>query len=552
MQPLQYIGLALGGLSVFLYGLLAFSDYLKELAGIRLRTIITRISGTTWKALLTGLIVTALWQSSSVTTVVAVALVNAGMLPFEAALGLIFGANIGTTITAQIVAFNITQWGLFILPIGLITYLVGKKKRAKTIGLSIFSFGLLLSGLWFMELGLSPLKESAYLQSLLVAFSTKPWLGILAGAVFTGIIQSSSATTSLVVAMARQGLMTFGAAVPLVLGANVGTTVTALLASIGTKLSARRTAVAHLLFNLIGVILIYPFLVTGIYQNAVISISQVFGDVSLPRLIANSHTLFNVVGALFCACQVNNFAKLVKWLVKGEEKIFTKPEYLHANLLSAPSLALDALRSTLKYMADVSISMLNSVVEMILKEEKYNGEEIWNMENLVDDLYSDGLQYANKLAQTSLSEEEVAYLSAIVHSMDDVERWGDHATNLMEFAEFVYENDVHFSPKGQESLKQLFGLVKANLDRAQQVIDNGFSESILEVTVLTEEQIDALVKELRNERTERLIQGEVSVSAAVIYVDILTNLERVADHCLNVVQNFSRIHGEKVSDERRQ
>jgi len=217
--------------------------------------------------------------------------------------------------------------------------------------------------------------------------------------------------------------MTFSAAVPLVLGANVGTTVTALLASIGTKLSARRTAVAHLLFNLIGVILIYPFLVTGIYQNAVISISQVFDDVSLPRLIANSHTLFNVVWALFWAFQVNNFAKLVKWLVKGEEKIFTKPEYLHANLLSAPSLALDALRSTLKYMADVSISMLNSVVEMILKEEKYNGEEIWNMENLVDDLYSDGLQYANKLAQTSLSEEEVAYLSAIVHSMDDVERW---------------------------------------------------------------------------------------------------------------------------------
>jgi len=176
-----------------------------------------------------------------------------------------------------------------------------------------------------MELGLSPLKESAYLQSLLVTFSTKPWLGMLAGAVFTAIVQSSSATTSLVVAMARQGLMTFSAAVPLVLGANVGTTVTALLASIGTKLSARRTAVAHLLFNLIGVILIYPFLVTGIYQNAVISISQVFDDVSLPRLIANSHTLFNVVWALFWAFQVNNFAKLVKWLVKGEEKISQSP-----------------------------------------------------------------------------------------------------------------------------------------------------------------------------------------------------------------------------------
>ena len=552
MQPLEFIGFALGGLGIFLYGLLTFSDSLKELAGVRLRNIITRISGNVWSALLTGLIVTAIWQASSITTVVAVALVNAGMLSFEGALGLIFGANIGTTVTAQIVAFNITQWGLFIIPIGVIIYIAGKKKKTKSIGMAVFSFGLVLGGLWLIQIGLQPLENSAYLQNMLLAFSNRPWLGIIAGTVFTALVQSSSATTSILVALGKQGLMTFSAAVPLVLGANIGTTITTLIASVGTKLSARRTAVSHLLFNVIGVLLIYPFVVNGWFENLVMYVSQFLGDTSLPRLIANSHTIFNVIWSIFWAFQVKNFAAIVKWLVRGEEKVYTKPDYLNDKLLSAPSLALDALRNTLKYMAEVSANMLTYVFEMILKEERYNSEEIWNMENLVDDLYSEGLQYANKLAQAPLSEEDVAHLAAIVHSMDDVERWGDHATNLMEFAEFVYENDVHFSPKGQESLKQLFGLVKANLDRAQQVIDNGFSENILELTVLTEEQIDALVKELRNERTERLIQGEVSVSAAVIYVDILTNLERVADHCLNVVQNFSRLQREKVSDERRQ
>jgi phosphate:Na+ symporter len=546
MESWQSIGFTLGGLGIFLYGLLTFSDYLKELAGARVRTFITRIGSNVWSALLTGLLVTAVWQASSITTVVAVALVNAGMLPLEGALGLILGANIGTTVTAQIVAFNITQWGLFIIPIGVVIYIAGRKKRIKSIGMAVFSFGLILGGLWLIQVGSEPLKDSTYLQSVLTAFSGKPWLGIIAGMVFTALVQSSSATTSIVVALGSQGLMTFSAAIPLVLGANIGTTVTTLLASIGTRLSARRTAVAHLLFNVIGVLLIYPFVVNGWFQDLVFYISKALGDASLPRLIANSHTIFNIIWALFWAPQIGNFAALLKWLVRGEEKVYTKPEFLNDNLLSAPSLALEALKNTLKYMAQVSSDMLNSVFAMILGEEKYNTEDIWNMENLVDDLQRESLEYSNKLSQSLLSDEDVAYLSAMVQSVDDVERWGDHATNLLEFAEYVHENNVKFSPKGQESLKQLFGLVKANLDRALQVIDGGFSENILELTTLTEEQIDALVKELRNERTERLIQGQVSVQAAIIYVDILTNLERVADHCLNVVQNFSRVEAGKT------
>ncbi|WP_018963434.1 Na/Pi cotransporter family protein [Coprothermobacter platensis] len=549
MEPLQSVGFTIGGLGIFLYGLLIFSDYLKELAGVRLRTIITRIGSNVWSALFTGLVITAIWQASSITTVVAVALVNAGMLSFEGALGLIFGANIGTTVTAQIVAFNITQWGLFIIPVGLLIYIAGRKKRIKSMGMAIFSFGLILGGLWLIQIGLEPLKDSVYLQNLLVTFSDKPWLGIIAGTIFTALVQSSSATTSIVVALGSQGLMTFSAAIPLVLGANIGTTITTLIASVGTRLSARRTAMAHLLFNIIGVLLIYPFVVSGWFQSLVVYVSRLLGDASLPRLIANSHTIFNIIWSVFWAFQVNNFAAIVKWLVRGEEKVYSKPNYLSEKLLSAPSLALDALRSTLKYMAEVSSSMLTSVFEMIMGEEKYNSEDIWNMENLVDDMQRECLEYSNKLSQSPLSEDDVAYLSAIVHSVDDVERWGDHATNLLEFAEFVHENNVKFSPKGQESLKELFGLVKANLDRALQVIDDGFSENLLEMTTLTEEQIDQLVKELRNERTERLIQGELSVQAAIIYVDILTNLERVADHTLNVVQNFSRTEGETIAHE---
>ncbi|NPV89013.1 Na/Pi cotransporter family protein [Coprothermobacteraceae bacterium] len=536
----------IGGLGIFLYGLLNFSDYLKELAGVRLRSIIATISDSPLKGLLTGLIVTALWQSSSVTTVVAVALVNAGLLTFEASLGLIFGANIGTTITAQIVAFKITEWGFFIVPVGLVVYLLGKKKRTRYLGLSILSFGLLLSGLRLMELGLAPLKQSTAFKDWVLNFGREPWLGILVSAAFTGIIQSSSATTSMVVAMARQGLLTLAAAIPLILGANIGTTVTALLASIGARLNARRTAVAHFLFNTVGVLLIYPFVTTGLYEKWVLSVSSLTGDTSMPRLVANSHTLFNVIWSLFWVWQTQNFAKLVRWLVRGEEKVYAKPNYLDSRLLSTPTLALDALRSTLRYMAEVGRDMLEQVYEMILKERKLNAQEIWNMENLVDELHRDALHFASMLSEGHLTDEEAELLTALIQSLDDVERWGDHATNLLEFAEYINEHDVEFTPRGVESLRTGFGLVKSNVERAIAVVKDGFMESILELTVATEQQIDDFIRQIRQERTERVLQGKASVDGAIVYVDILTNIERVADHALNVIQNFSHTNRLRV------
>lgn len=529
-----------GGLGIFLYGLIAFSDYLKEIAGVRLKNILDAATKSPWRGLLTGLIVTSLVQSSSVVTVVVLAFVNSGLLTFDQSLGLIFGANIGTTITAQIIAFKIALWGFYFVPFGLIIYLLAKKRRTKYIGQSFIAFGCLLIGLFLMEKGLEPLRTFDPFKNLMASFGEKPLLGIVAAAIFTGIIQSSSATTSIVVSLARQGLITIQSAIPLVLGANVGTTVTAGLASIGAKLSAKRVAFAHFLFNFTGALLIY--FVLKQYTALVIWTSSKLNLMAPERIVANSHTIFNVIWSLFWVWQVQNFAKLVKIIIPGKEKVQIKGvEYLDSRLIHTPSLALDACKKEIFRMATIALEMLDTQMKAISRTITFNeAKNIYDLENLVNDVHKETLKYLRSLYDVSLTEEESQLSMILIQSVDDIERWGDHATNLYEVVEYMYENDIKIKTLGLEKLNKLFVLVSENITFATKLFENlDKKEEVLRIAANNEENIDKLVKQYRKEKSANYMKGETEVNSAVVYSDIINNLERAADHAFNIVELFT-------------
>lgn len=534
------IAFVVGGVGIFLYGLVNFSDSLKEVAGIRLKSILDAATKSPWRALFVGIVVTGIIQASSVVTVVVLAFVNSGLLTFEQSLGLIFGANIGTTVTAQIIAFNISIWGFYIVPLGLIIYMFAKKRKTKYIGQSLVSFGCLLIGLSLMEKGLFPLRSYKPFIDMMGSFGSKPFNGIIAGTFFTALIQSSSATTSIVVSMAKQGLITLQGAIPIVFGSNIGTTITTGIASIGTKLSAKRVAVAHFLFNTIGVTILFFFIPS--YTLFVVKFSSLFGTVSPGRLVANSHTIFNVVWSLFWVWQVKNFASVVKFFVPGKEKAQLKGiEFLDNRLIHTPSLAIDACKKEIFRMATIALEMLETQMKAISRTINFSdAKNVYDLENLVNEIHKETLKYLRSLYEVSLTEEESQMSMILIQSVDDIERWGDHATNLYEVVEHMYENDIRISKAGVEKLNKLFLLVTENIGYAAGLFENtDRKEAILEIATRNEYNIDKMVKQFLTEKCTGYMKGETEVDSVVVYSDIINNLERTADHAFNIVELFT-------------
>ncbi|MDD4029288.1 MAG: Na/Pi cotransporter family protein [Caldisericia bacterium] len=546
------IGFIIGGLGVFLYGLFTFSEYLKDVAGDRLKSILNSATQSPWIGLLTGALLASLVQSSSVVTVITLAFVNSGLLTFEQSLGLIFGANIGTTITAQIIAFNIAQWGFYIIPLGLLVVFIAKRRRPKAVGNSIVSFGFLLMGLSLMTSGLKPLRQYEPFVQLMASFGDSPIQGILAATLFTGIVQSSSATTSLVVTMAKEQLLSIKSAIPLVLGANIGTTITAALASIGANKNAKRVAMAHFIFNLSGVIVVYPFIVNGWYSDLVVHVTSYTtgGHYTLQRLIANSHTVFNVVWSVFWCWQVTLFARFVKFLIPGEMTKLALKSYLDKRLISTPSLALEACREELSRMAGLAHDMVEGQMAVILKKKPFkDAKEVWEIEKIVNQINRDTIVYLKDLYNSNLTEEESKIALNYMHVSSDLERWGDHATNLYEVAEHVFENNTNLSDDNLNQLGDLFHVVKDNMKIASTLLSSSrdhFQISEMDAMYIKarkrEREVDHLSEVIKENNVNRYMNSlteDLSIDNAVIINDLLTNLERIGDHAYNIVKYFT-------------
>ncbi|PIE55322.1 MAG: Na/Pi cotransporter [Dethiosulfovibrio peptidovorans] len=525
----------LGGLGLFLYGIKLMSDSLQDLAGDRLRQLIASLTSTPIKGVLIGTLVTVLIQSSSGTTVMAVSFVQAGLMTLKQAVGVIMGANVGTTVTAQLIAFKIKNYALPIVGIGMILAVFGKTKKQKYLGNGMLGFGFLFMGMTTMEGSMDFLRNR---KDIFLAFSRNPILGILAGTTLTMLIQSSSATVGLTIAMGTQGLLPLGAAIPILLGDNMGTTITAVLASLGSNRSAKQAAASHVFFNLIGVCI---FLVAlPLYKHVILATSS-----DIARQIANAHTLFNLTNTLIFLPFVTPFVGVIKRIIPSSEEAHSGPLYLDAHLLEAsPAAATDAIRKEVLHLGHIALEMLDDVHAGYTKDDPKMIDQVNQTEKVVNDMTHRIAAYASELWERHISSELSQVLSSYVNGLGDIERIGDHAQNLMETYEYKRENKLSFSEKGMSEFNQMYQLVRSSLALSLEAVETEDLKKANYVAEILEEEVDDMEQKLRKSHIRRLNEGSCSPSAGVVFIDILSNFERIGDHAHNlamIVRDMTRI-----------
>ncbi|MEW6105688.1 MAG: Na/Pi cotransporter family protein [Bacillota bacterium] len=528
----------LGGLGLFIYGMMQMGDGLQKAAGDRMRRILEALTARTWMGVIVGAVVTAVIQSSSATTVMLVSFVNAGLMTLKQAVGVIMGANIGTTMTAQLIAFDLSDLALPAVGLGFIITFFSRKKIHKYLGQVILGFGLLFLGMTVMTDTMRPLRDNPAFVQWIANFGKYPFLGVLAGLAMTMIIQSSSATIGLLMAAASQGLVGFDAAIPVLFGDNIGTCITAVLASIGASLSARRTAIVHVLFNVFGTILFLTLL--PLFKTFVHMVTP-SGDIE--RLIANAHTSFNVLNTLVWLPMAGLLARVATVVYPGQEIVVEQgPKYLDKRMLSTPSVALQLAVKELVRMAGIAREMVKDAGQALLAgKPSAVSKSINAREEVVDNLQAEIILYLSTLmAQGVLTQPQSTRLAGMLHVVNDIERIGDHAVNISEFAIDRVEQGLEFSDEAKSELGDLFRRVDEVISDAVQALeknDPALAQDVWE----KEKYIDELEDVLRTSHLRRLNQGRCSPASGVIYVEVVDNLERMADHAVNladaVVQN---------------
>lgn len=534
----------LGGLALFLYGMSMLGSGLEKVSGGRLEETLEKLTNSIWKSVLLGALVTAAIQSSSATTVIVVGLVNSRILKLRQAIGVIMGANIGTTVTAHILRLTDLTSDNFLLRLlkpttlapmvailGILLFMTAKKSKGKDLGQILLGFSILFTGMFNMEAAVRPLSDSpAFIQ----LFSTlqNPIFGVLAGAFVTAIIQSSSASVGILQALSSTGSISYAAAFPIIMGQNIGTCVTPLLASIGASKNAKRSAVVHLSFNIVG---------TFIFLGATYAIQGLigfpfWGEAIDKGGIANFHTVFNVVVTLLFIPFVGQLEKLACLLVKdspsdldGEDPT----QELDDRFLMAPGLALQHSRKVVCRMGLLARENFVAAATQLRQLDDSAVALIREREDLLDRLEDRLGNYLLKIPQSELTEADSRSLSEMLHVMSEFERIGDYSINLVEFAEKMRLNDAVFSPQAQGEMDAICDAVFEVVDIAVGAFekrDVGFSHNIEPL----EEVIDLMEETLKDRHIERLRQGRCSVDAAFPFVESLSCLERISDHCSNV------------------
>lgn len=531
----------IGGLGLFLYGMQLMGDGLQKTAGDRLRRLLEILTSTPVIGVLVGTLVTMIIQSSSATTVMVVGFVNAGLLTLKQAVSVIMGANIGTTVTAFMVSLKLTELALPAIGIGFLLTLVGKKKSTRFVGQTILGFGLLFLGMEVMGSALKPLRSNPAFTSMILNFSDHPFLGMLVGLGFTAIVQSSSATTGLVVTLAAQGLIDLNASVAIVLGSNIGTTVTAMLASIGTQLTARRAAIAHLMFNIFGVtlfmLLFHPFTTF---------VATTHSD--LARQVANAHIIFNITNTVLLLPFISLYVKLVERVVPGEDKTERIGAlYLDEHLMVTPSIALGQATRELVRMGRIALAMLDDVYTAFRNNDLERLGPSAHKEATLNHLEQAIVDYLVKLSAQSLSTEQSERLNSLINITNDFERVGDHGENIGELADYKVEHRLPFSEEALAELDDMYDKVTRLVSSAVDLLETG-NVSGADSILAGENDIDVLEKNLRRHHINRLNNGVCFPASGIVYLDLISNLERIADHANNVAEELAGIRGDWTGD----
>ncbi len=531
----------IGGLSLFLFGMMLMSDTLERRAGNRLKVLLGRLTNNRFAGLLTGLGVTAVIQSSSATTVMVVGFVNSGLMTLKQSINVIMGANIGTTVTAWILSLagiNSDNFFLNLLKpssftpvlalVGIILYMMSKDSKKRELGIVFLAFSILMFGMELMSDSVSGLKEVPEFRNAFLAFSN-PVLGVLVGAVLTAVIQSSSASVGILQALASTGLVTYGAAIPIIMGQNIGTCVTAMISSINTSKNARRAALVHLNFNVIGSIVwvVIFMIVKDIFDPAILH-----KNASLVG-IAFFHSLFNILCTLLLFPMGAFLEKLVCKLLPDTSIVEKVSSELDDRFLGTPTLALTHTKQVLEQMARYAISALKESLEIIKEFDEERAERIRLAETETDKMEDMLGSYLLKITSLQLSRKESVQATHYMRVIGDYERIGDHAINLLESAQHINDGDARISDPGMEDYYNISSAVIEILDLSYQAF-SGNSLECARRTEPLEQVIDFLKEELRLRHIHRLQRGECSVEAGFVWMDILTNLERVADHCSNI------------------
>ena len=527
MSSFEIVTGIFGGLGLFLYGMKLMSDGLENVAGEKLKGILEKITSNKVIGVLVGTIVTAIIQSSSATTVMVVSFVNAGLMTLIQATGVILGSNIGTTITAQMVSFNLEVIAPIFIGVGAIVMMSAKKKRIKDLAYIALGFGILFMGMGLMSSSLKPISNLQIFNDFISVIGKNHFLGVLVGLTMTAILQSSSATTGILVALANSGNIDMNVAFPIILGCNIGTCVTAILAGLTANRTAKKAALLHLLFNIFGTVLFLPF------SDKVVTFVNYLTPDNVARQVANAHTIFNVVITIFILPISKYFVMLVNHILPDDEgKESCGAIYLDKKLLETPIVASgQVIKETIR-MANKAKNNLELAMEVFLNWNEEKMKKVYANESIINTLERDITEYLIELSQHNLPEENAKLVSQAYHTINDIERIGDHAENIVELAIQKYENNITLSYDGDKEVRQLFEVTLRSITIAiESFKSNEISDDEVEKV---EEEIDSLEKQFRENNINRLSAKTCLADAGIMFFDLLSNLERIGDHANNI------------------
>lgn len=523
-----------GGLGLFLFGMELMSDSIEKVAGARLRRILEIFTTNRFMGMIVGIIFTGIVQSSSACTVMVVSFVNSGLMNLYQAAGVIFGANIGTTVTSQLISFNLSEIAPVILLSGVVVMMFCKKENVKKVAEVIVGFGILFAGLNAMSDAMAGMKSVPEVVDLLASLKN-PFLATLVGFVLTSIIQSSSVTVSIVLLLATQGLLALPITLYIIMGCNIGSCTTALLASMSGKKDAKRAALIHFLFNVIGTCIIYVILLLA-EDYVVKMISAISSDNG--RFVANAHTIIKIFQVVVLFPFANWIVKLATLCVPGEDRKINYREsyqlkYIGEKVVFNPATAVVEVIKELERMASLASENLNRAMNALITLDEEDIEEVYEVEKNINFLNHSITDYLVKINQTTLPIEDLKSLGALFHVANDIERIGDHAENVADAARQRKESGVGFSKDAQKELGEMLDMVNTLIYYSIQMFANS-DESHMQEVVDLEDKIDAKEKELQKLHVQRLTKGECTAEAGMMFSDIISGLERVADHATNI------------------
>ncbi len=537
-----------GGLGLFLFGMTVMSESIEKVAGAKLRSILEVFTTNRFTGLIVGIIFTGIIQSSSACTVMVVSFVNSGLMSLYQAAGVIYGANIGTTITSQLVSFNLSEAAPVFLLAGVLTMMLGKgKQNAEKIGEVIVGFGVLFMGLSSMSGAMAGMKDSPAVMNLLKSLDS-PLLAVLMGTVLTAVIQSSSVTVSIVLLMANEGLLGLPISLFIILGCNIGACASAVLASLTGKKDAKRAAMIHFLFNVIGTVLLYIILMIGMNQvlDGIMSIS---GN-NAGRFVANAHTIIKIFQVIVLFPFSNLIVKLTYVLVPGDDKKVGyrdsfQLKYIGEKVVFNPATAVVEVMKEIERMASLAAENLNRAMNALITLDNEDIEEVYEVEKNINFLNHAITNYLVKINQATLPIEDLKSIGALFHVVNDIERIGDHAENVADSAKQRISTGVGFSKEAQRGLGEMVDMVNTLIQFAVEMFSSGTEEHLEDIMHL-EDAVDEKERELQKEHVGRLTRNECSPEAGMLFSDIVSGLERVADHATNIA--FSILNADPEED----